>query len=246
MSFEAMQANTPELRNEAFRLRYQVFCVENEVFDATACPGGLETDVYDERSLHALLLHKPTRMVVGTMRLILPRLGELSGKVPFFQACPEAAGLLPAGRTAEYSRLAVSKALRRRIGGALSDGPGLGLALEAPGYEGRNALPEIMLGLIGIALRMGLGHGIDYICAGMEPALLRLVNRMGVHFQPIGPLVYYHGWRQPCYAEVGKLFADLERERRHFWEIITDYGRFWPAVCTNSPQNAIAAQSSLH
>jgi len=62
----------------------------------------------------------------------------------------------------------------------------------------------------------------------MEPALLRLLSRLGIRFSSIGGMIEHHGWRQPCYARVHELLATIERERYDVWEVITDCGRYWP------------------
>jgi hypothetical protein len=76
MPFEAVQATTSEVRKEASHLRYQVFCGDNKVFSPTPDPGSLEVNVHDECPLSAVLLHEQMREMVGTTRLVPPRLGE--------------------------------------------------------------------------------------------------------------------------------------------------------------------------
>ena len=70
--FEVVRAGTPSLLDEAYRLRYQVYCVENAYETPDEQMGGRETDIYDERSVHVLLVHKRTSAVAGTLRVILP------------------------------------------------------------------------------------------------------------------------------------------------------------------------------
>src|SRR3546814_14902814 len=67
----AVQQEDRALRDEVFRLRYQVYCVENPFEDPAEHPDGLEHDVYDERATHCLLFHKRTESWEGTARLIL-------------------------------------------------------------------------------------------------------------------------------------------------------------------------------
>ena len=73
--FEILQADTPALLEEAFRLRYQVYCREGLLpgFDPLDYPDGLERDIYDyeHRSVHCLLRHRPTGSNAGTVRLVL-------------------------------------------------------------------------------------------------------------------------------------------------------------------------------
>ena len=61
--FEIIDANSPELLREVFRLRYQVLCVEQRApgFEPSNYPDGLESDQYDRHSSHILLRHRPSR-----------------------------------------------------------------------------------------------------------------------------------------------------------------------------------------
>jgi N-acyl amino acid synthase of PEP-CTERM/exosortase system len=222
MLFDAIRATTPELLNSSFRLRYQVYCVENRFLDPADHPGGIETDNHDRHSLHALLVHRPTNIVCGTTRLVMPKLGPVAVRLPLFDACPEARKVLPPETTAEFSRFAVSKAFRRRAGDELY---GLGRPPVEIDDDRRRTTPHLTLGLMAIALQMGVDYGIDYVCAIMEPSLLRLLSRFGIRFTPIGPMVEYHGLRQPCYADISDLLETMENERPDVWEIVTNCGR---------------------
>lgn len=227
-TFEGRFANTPEMLAEAHRLRYQVYCVEHSFLDPANNPGGLERDEYDAHSKQALLLHRRTGATVGTIRLVLHNPGAIHGSLPFHDVCAHARSVdpsvLPLETTAELSRFAISRAFRRRVG----DGSyGEGYDRDELLSDGRRIIPHITLGLMTMALRLGVAHGVTHICAVMDPALLRLLMRFGIQFELLGPPVDYHGWRQPCYAELGKFFATIEAERREVWDVVTDCGRLW-------------------
>ena len=227
-TFEGRIAETEELLAEAHRLRYQVYCVEHDFLDPADNPGGLERDKYDAHSAQALLRHRASGATVGTIRLVLHKPGATSGSLPFHEVCERAkdidSSVLPLETTAELSRFAISRAFRRRVG----DGD-YGLPNEPDELlkDGRRVIPHITLGLMTLALRIGVVRGVTHICAVMDPALLRLLTRFGIHFEPLGPTVDYHGWRQPCYAELREFFARIERERPDVWEVISDCGRLW-------------------
>ena len=70
--FETCLANTPALAETAYRIRYQVYCVERGFESAQEHATGLETDAYDNRSLAGLLIHRPSGDAMGTVRLVLP------------------------------------------------------------------------------------------------------------------------------------------------------------------------------
>jgi N-acyl amino acid synthase of PEP-CTERM/exosortase system len=222
--FEVAPADTPDLIREVHRLRYQVYCMENSFESPADNPDGLERDRYDAHSLHALLSYRATRTPVGTMRLILPNFGEL----PMFELCRSAVKILPKTTTAEFSRFAVSKKFRRRVDDWVY--PADLIPVGEGQIDPRRVIPHITLGLMTTALQMGRAHGITHVCAIMEPSLLRLLARLGIHFIPVGPTVEHHGIRQPCYSEVGDLLAGVERERPEIWDVITNGGLLWDST----------------
>jgi N-acyl amino acid synthase of PEP-CTERM/exosortase system len=75
---------------------------------------------------------------------------------------------------------------------------------------------------------MSAREGITHWAAVMEPALLRLLTRLGIHFNPLGRLVDHHGRRQPCWADLDVLLRRVYAERPDVWDVITDGGRLWP------------------
>jgi N-acyl amino acid synthase of PEP-CTERM/exosortase system len=95
------------------------------------------------------------------------------------------------------------------------------------------------LGLIEGLVQMSLDNGILNWCAVMERPLLRLLARLGIHFQNIGPLVDYHGRRQPCFLHIGTMLEQVREERPDVWEILTDGGRHW-----NRLESVLADRSS--
>jgi N-acyl amino acid synthase of PEP-CTERM/exosortase system len=227
--FTATPAHTPELRREAFRLRYQVYCVEHSFLNPAENPGGLERDAYDDHAVQGILAHRETGATVGTVRLVLHRPGTPHGCLPVHDVCDPRfhdLDLLPLETTCELSRFAFSKTFMRHLGGGSgaseSDRDDLSRASQ-------RTLPHITLGLISLALQMGMAHGVHTVCAIIDPALLRLVGRLGIHFEPLGPPVGYHGLRQPCYARVSTLISRVKAEQPSIWELITDGGRVLPS-----------------
>ena len=196
--FEVVRASTPTLLDQVYRLRYQVYCVENAYEDPDRQPGGLETDIYDERSVHALLVHRGSEAVAGTVRVILPGTDQQSPPLPInIVADSEQRELLrrlPHSRTAELSRFAVSKEFRQRCADP----------------EDRRMLRYITIGLIRGALEMCRDNDIQYVCAVMERSLIRLLGRLGFVFDHLGGLIEYHGARQPCVAQVNQIVSTAE------------------------------------
>jgi N-acyl amino acid synthase of PEP-CTERM/exosortase system len=217
--FDVIRADSSELLREAYRLRYQVYCVENPFEDREQQDGTFESDGEDDRSVHTLLLHRRTGEIAGTTRVILPGRQE-------FRPLPVATLLhaehrrkfdnFPAAHTVELSRFAVSKEFRRRRGEERYADVGHGdpALIE----NERRVMPYITLGLIRGMFDVCLEHDITHIAAVMEPPLIRILDRLGLHFSPIGRAVVHHGLRQPCYALFDELIEDAREDDTVVWQ----------------------------
>jgi N-acyl amino acid synthase of PEP-CTERM/exosortase system len=176
-----------------------------------------------------LLVHRPTRDVVGTVRLVLPREGRDEITLPISNVCQHDlilhdSSVLPWAKTAEISRFAISKKIRRR---ANDDTTSVG-SFTTDTEDLRRQIPNTSLGLMQAIVAMAARGGVTHLCAVMEPTLLRMLSRLGIHFKPLGPRVEYHGRRQPCYSNLDELLARIWVERPDVWEVITREGGLWP------------------
>ena len=212
--FEIRTADTADVLDQVYALRYQVYCVENRFLPADAYEGERERDEFDQHSKHAALVYRPNQEIVGCVRLVLP---YADGREP--RPIPMHALLGAEARQrldqydpmtlAEISRYAVSKQFRRRAGEHLYADVGLD-TLVAP--DPRRLLPHVSLGLFRAVARLAIETQVDALCAAMAPSLLRLIERFGWSFVPVGPPIEYHGSRQPCIAETSALREQLERQ----------------------------------
>jgi N-acyl amino acid synthase of PEP-CTERM/exosortase system len=209
------------LIDAAHELRYQVYCVEHAFLDRSNYCGEREIDRYDRHSAHAVLVYRPTRKVVGCVRLILP------GPDDGLSSLPIRALLTDEGRarldrwdratTAEISRYAVSKIFRHRQGEDLY--PDVHPA-GRPGYDFRRVAPHVSLGLVRAVATLAAERGITTVCAAMTPALRRLLEMWGLNFQPLGPVVDYHGQRQPCVADCEALLTGMATRHAEYYRIV--------------------------
>ena len=76
---------------------------------------------------------------------------------------------------------------------------------------------------------MSVTHDVRYWYGLMEPAFARLLQRCGIHFREIGPLVDHHGLRKPYFGVADEIMAGIYRERRDIWDLLAEEGRLWPA-----------------
>jgi N-acyl amino acid synthase of PEP-CTERM/exosortase system len=219
--FTVVPANTPDLLDAAHALRYQVYCVEHNFEDPTLQSGGRERDRYDAQSVHAVLISKPSRSVVGCVRLILPERGAAPESLPIRNLLSDAdcrrLDRFGRDRTAEISRYAIAKKYRRRQGESLY--PDVAWS-DPPAHELRRLVPHMSLGLMRGVCLMAAQHRIETVCAAMSPPLLRLLERFGLLFQRLGPAIEYHGLRQPCVADGEELLAGMAERNRDYYQLI--------------------------
>lgn len=211
--FTVTIADTPELRREAFRVRHQVYCVERGYETAV---GDIETDGFDARSHHVLLSRRDTGEAVGTVRVVPLDSREPHDSFPLQRVtAPGLLRHLPLPDTAEISRFSLSKDRRTASGPA-------GMVMR--------------LCLIQGVVRVFGQQGLTHWCAIMERTLVRLLQATAIHVEPVGPMVEFHGLRQPVTCAMGDMLARVRRERPEVWDILTEGGTLW-----SEPDHALAA-----
>lgn len=226
--FDILPATSPDLVRESQRLRYQVYCVETGFEDSSSFPDGYEFDEYDERSVCSLLVHKPSGTIAGTVRLILPDDDPVANPIPAMSVSDALRDLgetvLPRHRTGEISRFAISKQFRQRREDTLI--PAL---YEGAGAAGdQRVIPHITLGLMQAILRMSIERQVDDLAIVVEPALDRLIRKLGIYFAPVGPLIEHHGRRRAHYRNIAALLDEVYDRKPEIWEVLTDGGILWP------------------
>lgn len=235
--FEVVRADTPALLEEAFRLRYDVYCAEGRVtgFPPERYPDRLEKDPYDEHSVHCLLRHRRTGACAGTVRLILadPRNPEWELPIEVWAAKSIDDSRFDPSRlhrhaVAELSRFILARRFRSRPGEwQWPDGlPDVEEVTERP--DERRMLPHPILGIIKAFVLMSWERKINYLYAGMEPRLSRRFQRFGLLFQPISPLVDYHGPCRAYLATLPQMMQEIFVYYPDIWRLLTDDGTIWP------------------
>ena len=231
--------NNKDLLTATYRLRYEIFCNETHFLNSGDYPDGIETDIYDNHSLHFAALN-PKGDVVATVRLVL----KSDIAFPLEKHCPRLfidKNSLPRPYLAEISRLAVNKKYRGRAkDGLLGAMPYLpkkkGEILDAKG----NPIPEdiqlkllrsmIVLGLYRTMYQESKRRGITHWYAAMEKRLWYALKRFSFHFKPIGPEVNYYGPVTPYIGELPEVEKKLFKDKpllMHRMLAGLDY-RYWP------------------
>lgn len=210
------------------KIRYQVYCIEHDFEHKEEHPDHLEGDEYDDRSLHALIQHRPSGDFAATVRLVTYQSLDESGLFPMELHSEindhghAIIDSLPRNSIAEVSRFAVSKTFRKRLSDDNYHGINeFGVKRE---MDSKRIIPHITVGLFKVLFQMSQTAGIHYWYAVMEVTLIRLLKRFGFNFTRIGPVVEYHGKRVPCWISVSEALDNIKIVQPEIWNFITDYG----------------------
>ena len=231
--FEIVPANNMTLLLCSQALRFEVFCKEQGFFDTSPHTKYLEIDPFDKWSAHSLLRHKQSGDYAATVRIVLPRDKCTAINYPIeahFKMLNkkdrETIKNFPKNQLAEVSRFAVSKKFRRRSGEKHTS-HGISTTFEAANTQAayRRTDSHITLGLIYTLIKMSQQHKITHWLAFMEPSLIRLLNRIGIHFKRIGPAIKHYGVRYICYISLQDMLRDVAKEKPGIWAFLSDHGQ---------------------
>jgi N-acyl amino acid synthase of PEP-CTERM/exosortase system len=220
--FEVLPALTPELKDEVFRIRHNVYCEELK-FEPTR-PDGRETDEYDKNSLHCLVRAISNGEYVGCTRLVMPPPTEPLYPLPFEKSCsatldrsiidPQA---LPRQAIGEISRLAVIAKYRRRKG---DHGNIEGISDDSFGDEKRPRFPYIPVGLYLGIIEIALKRGVETMFVLTEPRLAAHFAKLGVKVKQIGGPVEHRGQRVPSMMDPKAIVSGLNFVTRRLYRVI--------------------------
>jgi len=244
---KVMKGNMESLvLKEIYKLRYEVYCLERHYLEASDFKEELETDEYDDCSIH-FAAYTLNQDIIGTVRLVQPHPDQdypwESHCTTFPQfTCP------PRETAAEVSRLVVKKTHRRRRGDSME---GISQDFMEKGStksiqpkstvrrDKRGNSPLLLLGMYREMYRHSRQNGIRYWYAAMERSLARSLEKMGFKFVPIGPQVDYYGPVTPHMVDLNDLNERLKRENKFLaawfndepiplWVLVkTMIGNFW-------------------
>lgn len=229
--FEIVQATTPQLLSESYRLRYQVYCQEKRFpgFEPENYLNGEESDEYDKRSIHKLLIHRPSGKMIGMIRLVLadPKRPDLPFPVET-HLNDDIDKLFGFGvdrrQIAEVSRFILSTDytfLNQRESNGSSDNR-LVPTIDPP------KPPHPILGLIKAVIQSSWDHGIRYWLCAMESSLDKRLRRYGIALSQVGSSFNYHGTVNLYWTPIPPALYHCHETFPHYWSFYTDNGRIWP------------------
>jgi len=211
------------LKEEAFKIRHNVYCEELAFEDVKE--GGQEKDEFDEQSIFSLIKHKPTDTYTSCVRLV--RIQEEEQLLPIEKFCLGSITneeLHPSrfnrSEIAEISRLAVKSDFRRRKTDKFK-GSATGSIQENSYSEVElRCFPFIAIGLYMAAATMAIDTGIKHAYVMMEPRLARSMKFVGIKFQQLGDPIEYHGLRAPYYINPTMFLENLSPGFKHLYQAI--------------------------
>ncbi len=229
--FEMVPALSDDLKNEVYKLRFQVYCKETEFEDPLKHQSGFEYDEFDDQSIHYLIRHRKTNSYAATTRLILPNKKDLDRPFPAELHSTidntEALKDVPRSQLAEISRFCVSKDFKQRKYDKIDSLTGIQEeSIKLITEDEKRTFPHITIALIACQIIMSEKHDIHYWFGVVEPALLRFLSALGIQVTSIGPIIDYHGKRKPGIVKISALLDGIVQKNPPLWRMLTNDGEF--------------------
>ncbi|MCF8496788.1 MAG: PEP-CTERM/exosortase system-associated acyltransferase [Alphaproteobacteria bacterium] len=230
-TFRLLRADTMALKHKAYRLRFEVYADENG-FEWTHPDQYLETDSYDDRSVHYILQHRVSGETVGTVRVVLPDENKPEASLPIQETCEHP--LLHDGSRVqslcEISRFCTAARFRSRRGdgrflSAYSDQDITGGYVQDKVVFARRTIPYAPAALLQGAFESALRARITDCVLMVEPDHLPSLQKLGFAYNLLGPEIIHHGGMQPLIFNIKHVLDNMRRVAPHCWDIVSDDGR---------------------
>jgi len=230
--FEVIAADTPQLLDTVYRLRYQVYVEENEFENPGDFPEHKERDDYDAHALQVLLRHRRTKICIGTARAILADARNPLDSLPIQRISDHPILKDPdiAKYASEFSRLAISKKHLKQS----CDATGIMAHFHFDPTCKKNrvnmwltkrVVRYLSVGLMAGVIKLAIQTERPILFAVMEPFLIRNLRRIGWDFPFIDEPVDYRGLRHPCgLPSLHDAFVTMKNVNPASWQIITQGG----------------------
>lgn len=232
--FNIIEADTEELREKAFRLRFEVYCEENDGYFPCGHADKTEYDAYDDTATHFLLIHKESGEVAGTVRVMEAVADSPAFSFPMQEVCdhPVLHTRHDTMKICEVSRLCMAKRFRSR--------PEDGSILPAYNYKKdvkidkhslkdiiyiRRGIPYAPLGLVYKALETALKMECTNCVMAVQLEDFKWLGKMGMEHRVLGPRLHNYGGMQPVIFNIKYMMDNALRYNPMCWELLTDHGR---------------------
>ena len=190
------------------RIRYQVFCLDKGFEDPNAFSTTEETDAWDDQSAHFIVQNTQTRQWVAATRLVLPKPGRplpVDSLGAFDRRLLDDPNLV----VGEISRFCIiSNRSDVEVNSDLQPDPN-SLAAWGIGTVGRKQQFEVTLGMIRAAGIYALKRNIDYCIMLITNPFARMLRKLGVTLQQVGPAKDHRGMRTAYLVDMRKSVVSM-------------------------------------
>lgn len=230
--FETVIAESPALKEKAYRIRYEVLCEEFGYEEAARHANKLERDIYDDRAKHCLLIHKRSGEAIGTVRLVMPNSEDLHNSFPL-QEIFSGSRLRDEhiiNNMCEISKLCILKKFRTRCGdersplGGVHDQDQETFIDKSSKRIARRIIPFAPIGLIKSCFDVAIANGYTQGCVLLEVPLIESFERLGIICQRIGPVIDLVNQRQPIIIDFFTSVNNMRVKQKAVWEMMTNNG----------------------
>lgn len=227
-TFSLQKALREEEKLKSYRLRYRVYCEENDLEESSIAGPHMEQDIYDENSIHYVLMRRKKRETVGTLRVVLPNTAKIKSSFPMQDYCdhPLIHDPLRTLSLCEISRFCMAPEYRKRP----EDGRFLSGFYEQD--EENSIFPfykrEIVYApaaLLQGAFETALQHRIMDCLWMVEINHLWSLSQLGFPYRALGPHIEYCEGLQPIIFNIKSVLDSMHTNSPHCWEIVSDFGR---------------------
>lgn len=195
--FRKIEKDNP-LYKDVLALRYRVYIEQRGFEKPEDHPQGIEQDDFDHNSVHFAAIHRQSKEVVGTIRLVLHSPEKdfpIESAFAFDKTLPP----LDKRYLGEVSRLALCKKYCQEFRGRLLGG---------------SESVDIVNGLLQCLLSECRILRLTHLYAVMAKGLPVLLKRKKIRFPQIGPEKEYHGLRAPYFDSIENILRG-NRELYH-------------------------------
>jgi N-acyl amino acid synthase of PEP-CTERM/exosortase system len=209
-------ASNQALKDQAYRLRYEVYSDKGIISSEQFRGKGMEFDLYDDFAMHSLLFHKKTQKPIGYIRLI-PYADHRIDQLPLEKYCENiTVDHLRHDKTGEISRMLIHPSFRRRSSDHANQITSTNLQEQNTRRFAINYLP-MCITLAGLNL-MVLSN-IEYAVALMERSLAVKLRRQGVSLKQIGQPINLFGQRSPYIIDTEKTCSGIKLKQPLVYEL---------------------------
>jgi N-acyl amino acid synthase of PEP-CTERM/exosortase system len=219
--FETFLADSDLAKRIHYQIRYRIFCIDTGFEDPSFFQIQEERDEWDDNAVHFLVREKTTQQWVATMRLVIAE----GATIPIETLCESSSLQVRKNReaSAEVSRLCMVKQFRGRQGAPLARSRQKRDARPVSISDGlsRRAEPEIMLGLFRAAFAYSQEKAINRWFFLITPPLAKMVNKLGISLEQIGPELPHRGIRVPYVTDIAKGRMETMRKSEEIAAMLT-------------------------